>query len=107
MLSILKQDKSNYRKLLMREQFCNELAAKQYDDIYLSGVIHRQGKTFEKLVQGGLFREENPEIIALHFYGPILLLFQQYDCNPANEEQIKSNIFNHVKAFGENYRKKD
>lgn len=44
---------SNYRRLLMREQFSNDKAAKQYDDIYLSGVIHRQGKVFEKLVESG------------------------------------------------------
>jgi AcrR family transcriptional regulator len=96
---------SSYRKLLMREQFCNEQAAKQYDEIYLSGVIRRQGKVFEKLVEGGFFIDENPEVIAMEFYGPILLLFQQYDCNPENEELLKNILFRHVKAFGENYRK--
>jgi hypothetical protein len=89
----------------MREQFCNEQAAKQYDEIYLSGVIRRQGKVFEKLVEGGFFIDENPEVIAMEFYGPILLLFQQYDCNPENEELLKNILFRHVKAFGENYRK--
>lgn len=78
---------SSYRKLLMREQFSNEEAAKQYDNIYLSGVIHRQGKVFEKLVQSGFFKEEKPEVIAMEFYGPIFLMFQQYDCNPENEEE--------------------
>jgi len=53
-----------------------------------------------------LFKEENPEIIALQFYGPILLLFQQYDCNPENEDQIKDYLNKHIKAFGENYRRK-
>lgn len=97
---------SSYRKLLMREQFNNEQAAKQYNATYLSGVVQRQGEIFKKLVEGGLFREENPEIIALQFYGPIFLLFQQYDCNPKSEEQIKDYLFCHVKAFGKNYSKK-
>lgn len=96
---------SSYRKLLMREQFSNEEAAKQYDNVYLSGVIHRQGKVFEKLVQSGFFKEENPEVIAMEFYGPILLMFQQYDCSPEKEEQIKNNLYRHVKAFGKNYRR--
>lgn len=96
---------SNFRKLLMREQFCNEQAAKQYGESYLLGVVHKQGKTFAKLVEGKLFKEENPEIIALQFYGPILLLFQQYDCNPENEDQIKDYLIRHIKAFGENYRR--
>ena len=97
---------SNYRKLLMREQFNNELAAKQYDEIYLTGVIKSQGKIFEKLVQSGLFKEVNPEIIALQFYGPIFLLFQQYDFDPTREEQIKNCLQSHVLAFGKNYSKK-
>lgn len=97
---------SNYRRLLMREQFGNEQAARQYGESYLLGVVQKQGKTFAKLVEGKLFREENPEIIALQFYGPILLLFQQYDCNPENEDQIKGYLNAHIKAFGENYSRK-
>lgn len=97
---------SNYRRLLMREQFSNEQAAMQYSESYLLGVIQKQAKTFAKLVEGELFREENPEIIALQFYGPILLLFQQYDCNPVNEDQIKGYLMEHIKAFGENYSRK-
>lgn len=45
---------SNFRRLLMREQFCNEQAAKQYGESYLLGVVHKQGKTFAKLVEGKL-----------------------------------------------------
>lgn len=98
---------SNYRRLLMREQFNNEQAAKQYDDTYLSGAVHGQGKIFEKLVQGGLFKEEDSEIIALQFYGPIFLMFQQYDCDPEREEKIKEQLYRHVKAFSECYRRKN
>lgn len=97
---------ANYRKLLMREQFSNEQAAGAYFEIYLSGVVKRQAQTFKKLIDGGLFREENPETIALQFYGPIFLLFQQYDNNPGNEEEIKENLFGHVKAFGKSYSRK-
>lgn len=94
---------SEYRKLLMREQFVNIEAAKLYSSLFLQGVIAKQKNTFESLVLGGIFREEEPEIIALHFYAPILLLFQQYDCQPEQEAQIKDLLFRHVRAFGRNY----
>jgi hypothetical protein len=91
----------------MREQFNNKIFAMYYNDFFLEGVIHRQAITFLQLVKGGLFRVEDEHVIALHFYGPILLLFQQYDCDPDKEEQIKEMLFQHVKAFGTNYRNKE
>lgn len=98
---------SNFRKLLMREQFNNKIFATYYNDFFLEGVIQRQAATFLQLVKGGLFHEEDERVIALHFYGPILLLFQQYDCDPGKEDQIKDLLFLHVKAFGKNYRNKE
>lgn len=98
---------SNIRKVLMREQFSNPVIAKQYNQFFLKGVIERQSQIFDALVQDGFFREEDPQIIALHFYGPIMFLFQQYDCEPEQEENIKRMLYEHVKAFGENYSRKD
>lgn len=94
---------SDFRRLLMREQFNNNEIAKLYNQFFLDGVIKKQGLTFAALVKDHFFKEEDPEIIALHFYGPILLLFQRYDCEPAKEDDIKEMLFQHVKTFGANY----
>ena len=80
---------SNFRRLLMREQFQNKKFAEYYDRFFLTGVIENQAKTFLQLVKGGLFRKEDERMLALHFYGPILLLFQQYDCEPEKKEELK------------------
>lgn len=96
---------SNFRKLLMREQYTNPAIAQQYNEIFLNGVIKSQAQTFAALIQGGFFREENPEIIALHFYAPIFLLFQRYDSEPDKEHEIKEMLYQHVRVFGANYRK--
>lgn len=96
---------SKYRKLLMREQMQNNQLSKLYSDTFLMGVLHRQGHVFQQLVEGGLFRKEDEEIIALQFYGPIYFLFQQYDSFPEQEEAIKQMLFSHVKAFGQRYQK--
>lgn len=98
---------SNFRKLLMREQFNNKTFAKYYNDFFLNGVIEKQSLTFLSLVNGGLFHKEDKNVIALQFYGPILLLFQQYDCEPEQEKAIKNMLYNHVKAFGKNYSLKE
>ena len=98
---------SNFRRLLMREQFHNKTFAKYYDKFFIAGVIESQAKTFLQLVDNGLFRKADERIIALHFYGPILLLFQQYDCEPEKKDEIKGMLFKHVRAFGENYGNKE
>lgn len=98
---------SNFRRLLMREQFHNKTFAKYYDKFFIEGVIESQAKTFLQLVDSGLFRKADERIIALHFYGPILLLFQQYDCEPEKKDEIKEMLFKHVRAFGENYGNKE
>jgi len=98
---------SNFRRLLMREQFHNKTFAKYYDKFFIEGVIESQAKTFLQLVDSGLFRKADERIMALHFYGPILLLFQQYDCEPEKKTEIKEMLFKHVRAFGENYGNKE
>ena len=65
--------------------------------------MKKQAQTFAALVEGGMFQEENTDVIALHFYGPILFLFQRYDCAPEKEEEIKSLLYAHVKTFGRLY----
>lgn len=98
---------SNFRRLLMREQFHNKTFAKYYDKFFIEGVIESQAKTFLQLVDSGLFRKADERIMALHFYGPILLLFQKYDCEPEKKTEIKEMLFKHVRAFGENYGNKE
>ena len=98
---------SNIRKLLMREQFSNSIIAKKYNQFFLNGVVERQAQTFAALVEDGVFRKEDTKIIALQFYGPIFLLFQRYDCEPEQEEAIKRMLYEHVRAFGRNYSRKE
>lgn len=97
---------ANFRRLLMREQFSHSFIADLYNQFFLKGVIQKQSKTFAALVKGSYFEECNPEIIALQFYSPIFLLFQQYDCDPASEEEIKKLLYAHIRKFGEHYEQK-
>lgn len=94
---------SNYRKLLMREMLVSEHIADLYSEAFLTGVLKRQGDTFASLIEDGMFRKEDARIVALQFYGPIFMLFQQYDCHPEQEAEIKIMLEQHVEAFGRSY----
>ena len=94
---------SNYRKLLMREMLVSRHIADLYCESFIVGAVRKQGETFLALTEDGLFRKEEAGIVALQFYGPIFMLFQQYDCHPEQEEEIKRMLEMHVEAFGRNY----
>lgn len=98
---------SNFRKLLVQEQFHNKAFAECYNNFFLERVIDSQAKTFIQLVNNGFFHKADERIIALQFYGPILLLFQLYDCEPQKKDEIKEMLFKHVRAFGEHYGNKE
>ena len=96
---------AKFRRLLTREQFNNKAFSECYNNFFLNGVLQAQSKTFLQLVKGGLFKKEDDKIITLHFYGPILFLFQQFDCTPDQADQIKKMLTAHVTAFGKLYTK--
>lgn len=98
---------SNFRKLLMREQFSHPEISAQYNAFFLEGAVKKQTQTFAALMAGGMFREGDAQIAALHFYGPILFLFQRYDCEPEKEEEIKELLYAHVRTFGKHYEAKE
>lgn len=95
---------SSYRKLLCREQYNNDYAKEIYDKTFISGPIENESHIFDKFVKDGFFRKENPQIIAMHFYAPIFLMFQMYDIDNSREDELKLMIKEHVRAFSDNYR---
>lgn len=96
---------SNFRKLLLHEKSRNVQSAKLYDQFFLSGVIKHQSLTFNALVEGEFFSSHSPDLIALHFYSPILFLFERYDCNPECEPELKELLKLHITTFGGFYGK--
>ena len=87
----------------MKEMLVDEQIANLYCESFLTGGIARQGETFSYLIEDGMFRKEDAQIVALQFYGPIFMLFQQYDCHPEQEDEIKILLEKHVEAFGRSY----
>lgn len=98
---------SNFRKLLMREQFENKHIAKLYDDFFVEGAVNNFAKIFEQFSADGFFKPVDSKMIALHFYAPIQLMFQKYDCQPESEPQLKEILFQHIELFGKNFSAKN
>lgn len=95
-----------YRRMLTIEQYKSDAYRCLYQEHFINGFLEKCKKLFKTFIDNGLFKEEDPEILALHFYGPIYLLFQKYDRQPERVEEGERLIKEHIKLFATNYDKR-
>ncbi|MEG0852642.1 MAG: TetR/AcrR family transcriptional regulator [Angelakisella sp.] len=91
------------RKLLTIEQYNNTHASRLYSGQYLHAPVHFQSALFESFIAQGSMRQCDPQVAALHFYSPMLLLMQQFDGGGLTMEQATQIIRNHIHQFTELY----
>lgn len=93
-----------FRKMLMIEQHHNTDLAAIFTKQYIEGPLSYQGILFSMLVNAGIFINENPNVMALQFYGPINLLLTLCDCQPKREQEALQMLQQHIKQFNKIYK---
>ncbi|WP_122646535.1 TetR/AcrR family transcriptional regulator [Enterococcus mediterraneensis] len=88
-----------FRKMLIIEQYRNSKLAVLYNKYFLSGVIDFQEAIVSRLIEDGFFKQGNPHLLAMEFYGPIFLMIAAYDTEK-NGTTFNELIREHVKNFG-------
>ena len=84
------------RKFLVQEQFRNERLAGITTRHQLDGL---QGMMMEK----GLFREDDPTLLATEVTAPVVLLISKADRQPQYEKEIMESIEKHIRHFCDVY----
>ena len=97
---------ARFRRMLTLEQFKSPELGKLYSSLYGDRPISYQGKLFSCLMAAGLFPREDPEALALAFYGPIYLLLTLCDRDPDREGEALQMLTAHVRQFQKYYGKK-
>lgn len=95
---------SKFRKMLTIEQFKNKELAKEYVKQYFDDSLTYQQFIFKMLSQQNVLIDEDPSIIALHFYGPIYFLISLCDACPEREEEALKTLEKHIQQFNRLYR---
>lgn len=95
-----------FRKMLTIEQFHNEKSADLYSRQYIEDPLSYQSAMFVLLMQAGTLRQENADIMALHFYAPIYLLLTWCDRQPEYEEKALEELELHIRQFSRIYKGK-
>lgn len=94
------------RKVLMIEQFRDERARALATKHFLTGLETMFTPVFEGMMDKGLLRREDPEMLAFAYTAPISALIHDCDREPEKEPEILRQIEAFVKHFIGTYKRK-
>lgn len=93
---------SAFRRMLILEQYRNNELSAFYQQYLAGGVIEYETKLFAEMIQQGYFKKNDPQQLAINFYGPIFLLMTVYD-GTVDKNGLVDLVIAHVEQFGRRY----
>ena len=90
---------SKCRRMLIIEQYHSTEAGTLYRKIFLEDSITYQTAIFQSLINSGILKKADPEMMAIYYYTPINYLLTRYDTHPEQEQEALSYIERHVQEF--------
>ena len=91
------------RKFLVQEQFRSERLAAITTRHQLDGLQGMYTKIISGMMEKGLFREDDPTLLATEVTAPVVLLISKADRQPQYEQEIMGNIEKHIRHFCDVY----
>lgn len=89
------------RKLLITEQFRREQAARLATKHFLTGNVELFTAIFSGMMNNGIMKHDDPEMLAFAFITPVSVLIQYCDRDPGKIEEIISMIRSFVSRFAD------
>lgn len=93
------------RKLLLTEQFHDDRVNKLATKHFMNGTKEIYRNIFAKMIENGLLKAYDPDMLALSFTSPITSLIHYCDREPEKEPEIIQQIEAFVKHFIDIYKK--
>ena len=91
------------RKFLVREQFRNERFAEITTKHQLGGIQGMYTKIIKGMMSNGLFKEDDPELLATEVTAPVALWIAKADRQPQCEQESMESVEKHVRHFCDVY----
>ncbi|MBQ8967809.1 TetR/AcrR family transcriptional regulator [Ruminococcus sp.] len=96
-----------FRKMLTVQQFNDKELAEIFSAQYADDPLNYQSALFALLMSEGAFKEADPAVTALQFYGPLFMLMTMYDRQPEREQELAALAEKHIRQFTKLYRKEE
>ena len=91
------------RKFLVQEQFRSKRLAAITTRHQLDGLQGMYTKIISGMMEKGLFREDDPTLLATEVTAPVVLLISKADRQPQYEQEIMESIEKHIRHFCDVY----
>ena len=91
------------RRILLTEQFHDDRARRFATLHFLTGTQGMYAKIFEKMMQAGILKEEDPEMLAFLYTSPVTSLIHLCDREPEKESEILQQIEAFLRHFMNTY----
>ncbi|MGN0488945.1 MAG: TetR/AcrR family transcriptional regulator [Ruminococcus sp.] len=92
------------RKLLTIEQYRNERMSALATKHFITDIESRFTKAFEKMIEKGVLKYTNPELLAFQYTAPITMLIHLCDRESEKEAEIMKKIEAHIEQFTREYK---
>ncbi len=93
-----------FRKMLTMEQFHNMELSQLYTKQYTDDPLTYQSAMLAMLCLAGVLRQEDTDVMALHFYAPIYVLLTLCDRQPEREAEALKLLEKHIRQFNRIYQ---
>lgn len=91
------------RKFLVQEQFRSERLAAITTRHQLDGLQGMYTKIVRAMMKEGLFKEDDPALLAIEITAPVVLWIAKADRQPQYEQEIMESIEKHIRHFCDVY----
>ena len=90
---------SQFRRMVTIEQFRSPELSALYSQRYVTQIQDYHRELFQRMIAAGVMRQEDPELLAMMYDCPILILLGECDRHPEKEPEIMDALERHVRLF--------
>ena len=98
---------SKFRRMMTIEHLKDNELNRKFKDMFIEKTLSYQSEVFRKLINEGKVNGTNPDIMAIHFYSPIFMLFFRYDFEDDKIDDALNLIKKHIQEFFRLYLKEE
>lgn len=92
-------DITKYRRLFVIEQFHSKRMAELATKHFLTDIESFYTVLFEKMIEKGIWKKSDPELLAFEYAAPITMMIHLCDRQPEKEPEALKRICRHIDYF--------